>query len=856
MTANSGRLFHHAMPFVNTDVGSEASLICYHCGLPVASDTDFAVEIEQQRQRMCCVGCESVAQTIINAGLVDFYRHRTDFSEKVDLAALPRISPPGSLVVLEPTGSAPAFVELQLYLTGLRCAACAWLAERALEAISGVDRVAVNLTTRSARVRVDSNRVSASTIIDALARVGLGAEPVEHEARLLVRRNERRTQLLEFGVAALCMMQVMMLVVPIYLADPDEISYDARQLMAWAAWLLTLPVLLFSARPIFLSAWRTAMRRTRHAYLGMDVPVALALVLTFAASTVALITQSGQHYFDAISMFVFLLLGARWIESALRRRTAENIDRLSNARPLECVILRHYPVNEEGDTIRADQLAVDDVVSIRPGDIVPADAVIVRGESEIDEALMTGESRPVARRVGDPLFGGTVNTSSPLVVRVTATGEQTLLARLGKMVETSLMYRPQFHGIADHVARWLVPATLLASAAAAALWWQLDQSRAVEIAIVVLVVTCPCAFALAAPTALASALGRLTREGLLVTRGHLVETLASATDVVFDKTGTLTTGEMVVTSMHSEAAISRDVLQIAVALERGTAHPVARAITAHAQQHLAELGAASQIPVATSLISQAGAGVEAAVDGRTYRLGTPAFAVPRTMLAPPALPRSGEFETEVILCSVDNAQPVVYVCFRLADPIRSDAKRCVARLQASGLRVHMLSGDASGVVHATAEALGIRRENVRATQTPSQKQDYVKQLCAAGDRVVAVGDGVNDAPMLATATGSIGLAEGSTLTRVAADAVLEATRERMLTALVNAFALARRTARVIRQNLLWAFAYNLIAVPLAFAGKVTPLMAAIGMAASSLVVVLNASRLTRAPTETTMMNGK
>jgi Cu2+-exporting ATPase len=589
--------------------------------------------------------------------------------------------------------------------------------------------------------------------------------------------------------------------------------------------------------------------------------VALALLLTFVSSTVALLTHSGQHYFDAITMFVFLLLGARWIESALRQRTAEQIERLSNARPLQCYRLPDFPSSERIDNVPASSLAVGDMVSVRPGDVIPADAIVIRGQSEVDEALMTGESRPVARGAGDKLIGGTINGSSPLIAQITAVGEQTVLARLGKMVEAGLHFRPAFQGIAERAARWLAPATLLAAMMAGIFWWQIDRSRAVEIAIAVLAVTCPCAFALAAPTALAGALSRLANRGVMVARGHLIETLANATDVVFDKTGTLTTGQMTVVSMTCECAAPLDVLhvlRIAIAMERGAAHPAAKAITAYAEAQLAASHNNHSVPVATALRSVAGLGVEATIDGHRYRLGRPDIADAKS--------HSGEVDgltvhqsgnTVIVLRCVNvgvddnlgvnvealSAGPALRAMFTLADPIRTDAAACLHQLKSAGLTIHLLSGDAAAVVNRVAATLEINGAHVRDSQSPTDKRDYVQALRMRGATVIAVGDGVNDAPMLAEANGSIGLADGAALTRLSADAVLAARRERLLAALDDAFGTARATKNRIAENLLWALAYNVIAIPLAVAGAVTPLLAALGMALSSLVVVLNASRL-------------
>jgi Cu2+-exporting ATPase len=451
------------------------------------------------------------------------------------------------------------------------------------------------------------------------------------------------------------------------------------------------------------------------------------------------------------------------------------------------------------------------------------------------------------------LIGGTINITSPLIAQVTAVGNNTLLAQLGKMVESSLAYRPAFHGLAERVARCLAPATLLASAVAALVWWQIEPSRAAEIAIAVLAITCPCAFALAAPAALASALARLTKAGLLVARGHLVETIACATDVVFDKTGTLTTGEMRVTDVRCEADQLDRVLALAVAMERGSIHPAARAINRYAAAHRRSSEA---IPVAERLEMIAGQGVEAKINGRTYRLGKPEFAIPAPWQDKYAalLPSLAHNQTHLALCStlpapggepaeLDQTSPPVFVIFSLTDPIRPDAKACIAALQARSINVHLLSGDSAPVVTETAEHLGIAPRFTRSAQTAEQKRLYVAQLIKRGAQVVAVGDGVNDAPMLAEATGSIGLAHGATLTRLSADAVLATQGNQLLNVLTNAFVLSRQTRNVIRQNLAWALAYNLVALPLALAGSVTPLVAAFGMAVSSLIVVINASRL-------------
>ncbi len=813
-----------------------ADTACFHCGLPVDASTTFGVLWNGRHQPMCCVGCEAVASMIIDNGLDDFYRHRTGYSTK-PMDAVPALSSPRIGPVIADNAQAAPVV---LYLTNLTCAACVWLAENTLRRVAGMHDVQVNFTTHSVRLRAD--RAGTEICIGALRRVGLHAERADDAGRDDSRLRSRRKQLIYLGVAGLSMMQVMMLTVPLYFASADDISIDARHLMGWAAWLMTLPALLFSARPIFVAAWRGLSV----AHVGMDLPVAIALLLTFLASSWSLLAQQGHLYFDAITMFVFLLLGARWIESTTRDRAVARIERMANPRPVIVSRLIDFPRREASERVDSKALEKGEIIAIEQGAVIPADGMILRGDSEVDEALMTGESKPVPKNVGDTVVGGTVNMTGSLVVRVTAVGKQSVLAQLARLVDSGLLARPAFHGMTEKVARYLAPGTVLLALCGALVWLVLDPAKSLDVAVAVLVITCPCAFALAAPTASAAALGAMAERGLLVVRGHVLETLATATDVVFDKTGTITTGDWQLVEIRCVTGEPDSCLAICGALESGAIHPVARAVqrevSARTNCNQAD-GTNSATPqmVATTLSHAPGAGVEGMIGGEYYRFGTMTFALgdeQATMID------AGLDNKTLALLSVKRAGHWTHLATLVFDDaVRPNAVNTIAALEADGLDVHMLSGDRTDVVNAVASACGLDAGRVRASQSAADKRDYILALQAQGRRVVAIGDGMNDAPMLAAADAGIGLASGASLTRLSSDAVLDEGKQQLFICIGDAFARAGKTLVITRQNLGWAFAYNAVALPLAFCALVTPFIAAVGMAASSLVVVINASRL-------------
>ncbi|MBK7024328.1 MAG: cadmium-translocating P-type ATPase [Sulfuritalea sp.] len=805
---------------------------CYHCGLPIPTGLDLAVEIGGQRRQMCCAGCQAVALAIVANGLADYYRHRDAMPES-PREALPQIVADFALFdhpdvqknfVRRAEGAAGEHEqEAALILEGITCAACVWLNESHVRRQPGVTSIDINYTTRRARVRWDERVTKLSAILEAIAAIGYRAHPYDVGRSEELAQKERKAALWRLFVAGFGMMQVMMYAVPVYLADGD-MTPDIEQLMRWASLILTVPVILYSAAPFFVSAWRDLKLHR----VGMDVPVALGVGAAFAASVWATLIAAGEVYFDSVTMFVFFLLSGRYLEMMARQKAARSVETLARAIPAFATRLAAWP-DTAGERVAVVELRVGDVVQIRPGETVPADGCVLDGESAADESLLTGESRPVPKRAGDALIGGSVNTASPLVMRVERVGEATRVAAIQRLMERAAAEKPRLVEMADRVAGRFVIALLVLAVVTAVAWWWIDPSRALWIFVAVLVVSCPCALSLATPAALTVATGALAARGVLVTRGHAIEALARADRFIFDKTGTLTVGQMDLVEVNPVRGEAGFALSTAAALERGSEHPIARALTA---------GGTDAGVAASAVRATTGAGVEGLIDGRPWRLGRPEFVAAMHGLAVPLELESkvGAGDTVIALGNADGWQAF----FRLSDSLRSEASAMTAGLSAAGIKLSIFSGDATAAAARVGAALGIA--DARGGLSPEDKHAALKALQDAGETVAMVGDGVNDAPVLARAQVSIAMGGGADLARANADVVLLGND---LLALPAGLALARRTVRIVKQNLVWAFAYNFLAIPLAMAGWVTPWMAGIGMSASSLLVVLNALRLQR-----------
>jgi len=796
---------------------------CYHCGLPVPETADFAVTINGKRQSMCCPGCQAVATAIVDGGLERFYQYRSEASERPDEIA----AAAAEWALYDNDALQADFVSAgegserraQLLLEGMTCAACSWLIETHLKRSPAVRQLSVDVTTHRCTLTWDADLQPLSELMAELARIGYRPRPATDEAHRALAQQENRQALLRLGVAGFGMMQAGMVAVGMYTGAVDEWKLFLR----WLSFLVATPVVWFSAAPFFQAAWRSLKARQ----LIMDVPVALAIGLAYGASAWATITGRGDVYFESIAMFTFFLLVGRYLEMRTRHRNRLAYGNLAQLMPLSARRL------EQGKevSVPVKTLTLGDRVRVKSGETFPCDGRVLQGQSDVVEALLTGESRPIPKGPGDRVVGGTLNGESDLELEVTAVGGDTQLSAIERLVVQAEAEKPRQVALADTVARYFVGAVLVVFALVWGGWMLVQPERAFWVALSVLVVTCPCALALAMPTALTAATANLRRRGFLIARGHVLETLAKVDRVILDKTGTLTLGQF---SLQSVKNVSQAKdhhpdeywLAVAGALEAPARHPLAVAFRPWFDQFRAQ-----------ETRQYTAAGVEGTVDGERYRLGSAAFA--GALYQAIEAPTPPDDEALWLLLS-NTRGPLAW--FSLEDELRPGAQALISTLRARGLAVELLSGDSSGAVARLADTLGIDTYTTGAR--PEDKLRRLQEVQARGEKVVMVGDGINDVPVLSSADVSVAMASASDLAQTRADAVF---LNSDLAVLAGIFELAKRTRHVIRQNLLLSLGYNVVALPLAAAGLVPPWLAAIGMTSSSLVVVFNALRLHRTP---------
>ncbi|MCF5611830.1 cadmium-translocating P-type ATPase, partial [Pseudomonas syringae] len=755
----------------------------------------------------------------VSAGLEDYYRHRSQAS------ANPQSLPTQLLEELQlydrPDAQAP-FVhhegtvsQTTLLVEGISCAACGWLIEQRLGRLPGVVEARLNLSSHRLQVRWHTEQLLFSHLLNELHIIGYVAHPWQADRAAERLAHDNKLALRQLGVAGLLWFQAMMATMATWPEFNIDLSPQLHIILRWVALFLTTPIVFYSCAPFF----RGALRDLRSRHLTMDVSVSVAIGAAYVAGIWTTITGTGELYLDAVGMFALFLLSGRYLERRARERTAAATAQLVNLLPASCLRL-----NEEGQTerIMLSELCLADRVLVQPGAVIPADGNILEGQSSVDESLLTGEYLPQARGVGDAVTAGTLNVEGPLTVRVSALGEATQLSAIVRLLERAQSEKPRLAQIADRAAQAFLLFSLIAAAVIGVVWWQIDASRAFWIVLAMLVATCPCALSLATPTALTAATGTLHRLGLLLTRGHVLEGLNRIDTVIFDKTGTLTEGRLVLRSILPLSELSADeCLGLAAALENRSEHPIARAF-----------GQAPQ--AAEDVYSQPGLGLEGCVGARRLRIGQPAFVCALSNTEMPPMPE----EAGQWLLLGDAKGPLAWLV--LDDRLREDAALLLQACKARGWKTLMLSGDSSPMVASVAAALGI--DESRGSMRPDDKLAVLHHLQAQGRRVLMIGDGVNDVPIMAAADISVAMGSATDLAKTSADAVLLCNR---LAVLIEALNLARRTRRIIIENLVWAGLYNGLMLPFAALGWVTPIWAAIGMSASSLIVVLNALRLSR-----------
>ncbi|MBI5257075.1 MAG: cadmium-translocating P-type ATPase [Burkholderiales bacterium] len=710
-----------------------------------------------------------------------------------------------------------------LRITGMYCAACAGVIEQALMRVDGVVEATVSAAGERARVRWRPQRTRVTELVAAIRGAGYDASPDAAAEAREARRAEHRKALWRLFVAAFCAMQVMMLATPSYVSTGDELAPDMRQLLNWGSWVLSLPVMVFSAGPILQGAWQALRRRS----IGMDVPVSLGILVTFVSSSGATFDPTGpfghEVYFDSLTMFISFLLAGRLLELRARHRVAQTLEAAMQGMPQTALRLNHEGRTE---SVSVQRLQPGDLVQVPLGQAFPADGRLTQGRTEADESLLTGESRPVPKPPGAAVVAGSLNRGAPVVMQVERVGADTRLQAIVALMRDAMSQRPSIARAAD---RWAAPflwTVLLLAAGAAAVWSVIDPPRAVWVAVSVLIVTCPCALSLAAPSAVLAATGALARRGLLLQRLDALETLTRVQRVYLDKTGTVTEGQPRLGAVHRlPGAGSVDQMQLlawAASLAQRSGHPLSQALLASCER--CEDKGWLEIAELPGLGMQARDG-----DHRLWRLGSRALVAPddgddTLPSAPLYFGRDGQ----------------AWLAFEFEESLRPDAKQAVEAWQARGLEVVLLSGDRPDRAELMARQLGVSR--VLGGATPESKLAEIAQAQAQGLVVMMVGDGINDAPVLARADVSFAMGQGALVARAQADGVVVSNR---LHDLALAGTVAARTMRVVRQNIAWAVTYNLACIPLALVGWLPPWAAGLGMACSSLLVVGNALRLSR-----------
>ncbi len=798
---------------------------CFHCGESLAPEVDLTVTINTTEFPVCCNGCKAVAEFIEEGQLGQFYRHRDSNSKRVDEGSLQRSKDWQAFDQREQywgEKKADNQRSLGILIEGMHCAACIWLLRTALLRNKGVTEVQIDLASGFARILWSPESIKLSKIMGTMQMLGYEPHMMNADSGLDNLRKQRNKALIRLLVAGLGMMQVMTYAVGLYAGDFAGISADMRRFLEGISLLVATPVVFFSGQTFFIGAYRSLKLRKP----GMDVPVALALLLAWSASIYNYLRGEGALYFDSVVMFVFLLLLARFVEFSLRRKTASLSNALARLLPEIAYRLDSAGTGSITAAVPIADLVAGDLIMIPKGQTIPVDGEVVAGKSQLDESFLSGESLPTEVAVGSEVLAGSINLGDPISIKATACGEATAISTLGRTLLEAQLHRPAVAEQADKIASWFVTAVLMVTISAWLVWRYIDPSKAFEIALATLVVTCPCALSLATPATLAAASKRLMKAGLVIVKANAIEVLANIQRVVFDKTGTLTRGQIQLEDIQSLRAdwSSAEISKLATALERKSEHPLASAF--------AGLDDAGYQPEKIKVYP--GEGIEGHITGQVYRLGKLDFAQQlKSLQGTMAMAGQG-----IIIYLADKNGLIASL--KLTDTTREEAKTVIGKLHQQSLQVSIVSGDSAAEVARVAGQLDITQWHAR--QLPAQKLELIRGYQQQGEAVLMVGDGINDAPVLAGANVSMAMNSATHLAKSSADFIVTINS---LAVVPEALEIAKRCQRVIRQNLGFSLLYNLLAVPLAVSGVLSPWMAVIGMSLSSLVVVINASRLAR-----------
>ncbi|NRD74065.1 cadmium-translocating P-type ATPase [Shewanella sp. VB17] len=784
---------------------------CFHCGEPVLTGSQFTTCINNNHERMCCPGCQAVSQTIIDAGLSDYYQYRTETGSKKTALIPDELS---SFSAFDLPEIQQDFVynhndisSVSLSIDGITCAACAWLIEHKLKHVAGITSIQVNTTTERAQVCWTSNKIKLSDILKHISEIGYRAAPYQVDEQEKQSKENSRKFLLRLGLAGFATMQVMMFALALYADFFSDLDVEYRDYFRWVSMIFAAPVVFYSAQPFYFSAIRSIFSGR----LNMDVSVSIALLGAYIASCIATINGTGEVYFESVSMFTFFLLFGRYLEQNARQKASVSASNLHKLVPIIAQLITSTGNKE----VPAKQLNLGDIILVKPGDIVAADGVIIEGQSSLNEAMLTGEQLPVIKSLNQPVYAGTINIEHPIKVEISAIGQDQLVSGIIRLQETASNNKPKVALYVDVISNYFTWAILAISILTFIVWRIYWPEDAFWVTLAILVATCPCALALATPTAVTCATGIFTRMGVIVRKPGVFEKLIKIDHVVFDKTGTLTCGALTIDHITLFSDINREeALSIAAALESASLHPIAHAFEPYKNS-------AYQANNQQSLV---GEGLTGMINGIEYQIGSAQFmGVDNTQTQAVYLAKGGELLAQ----------------FTLVDAIREDAVDTINTLKKNGYEISIASGDSS--IHVDQIAKKIAVSNVYKGLKPEDKLTLIHTLQTQYS-IAMFGDGINDAPVLAGANLSVAMGSGSAVTKNSADLILLGDQ---LSRFNDAIYVAKLTDKIIKQNLYWALGYNLFIIPLAVTGHVLPYIAALGMSASSLIVVANSLRLLR-----------
>jgi len=807
---------------------------CFHCSEAVPASIHLFVTINNAEQPMCCIGCQAVAQTIVDNGLTQYYTVRTEPANKGH-TLIPEQLQKNKLLDEAVLQSEFVFQgndeskEAILTVDGISCAACAWLIEMQISKLSGLLSINVNATSQRATVKWQDNEVKLSDILLAIENIGYQALPFKANDTELRNKKQSKAFIKRLGISGILMMQIMMIAVGLYFGAFADMSESNKIYLRWVSFILAIPIIGYGALPFYIGAIN-ALKVKR---LSMDVPVSIAIILAFSASAWATVTQQGEVYFESVSMFTFLLLIGKFLEFRARSRAAQVSANLLKLMPMTATRLatnksdKQQSVSEENkeELVAAKQLMKGDIVLIKPGEVVPADGIILIGESQLNEAMLSGEQLPISKTINDNIFAGTINGDGNITVEVKKTSNDSFLSQLIRLSEQSQTHKPKLARLSDKIAQYFVALILLTSIATALYWHQHLPAEAFWITLSVLVATCPCALSLATPTALTCATTRLNREGIMIKSAHVMETLPKIDCFAFDKTGTLTTGEFTITQVEMFYEHNKtEILAIAAALEAHSEHPIAKPFTAFRDFSIEP----SQVKV------HSGKGVTGEIAGVIYAVGKPAWLVSKHKKLAQDMPTIDVINKANCLLTADDK---IIAAFYLDDEVRAEAKEVLEQLNQNN-RTLLLSGDSQDACDSLSNSLPLN--NIYGGLSANDKMQQIKQAEQQGYTIAMTGDGVNDSPVFGAAHVSIAMGCGADITKSGSDIIL---LNNKLTSIISLLNVAKKTRRIIFQNYLWAFGYNAIVLPLAVMGYITPYMAVIGMSASSILVITNSLRL-------------